>query len=325
MKNREKILGMISLTAGILFLAVMIFNSVVAVRGLSEEYQKVINYNGTDEVILTLSYDDGFYGSVGFGMTPEVGRQSVMTEISLFARNSLKAIDRRIISCGITYTLFAVALMGYGLYVAGKDDPKKQVLKTTAIVIIMFTVFMITVIIAHNVLKVAFYPPDGFSLLLLETSLLSVIGGMCAVGLAIRNVRFHLVTAIIAVPLVFVLFLFSTQFEFRLNVPDRIYPAEYPYDQHGPGYSEIISSQYTGKKEETEYPENPDALTGIGRIGAIVYEAADPFSGSTLFTADEMMAVDGYVKRVGLIQPMLYALKAIAWIAAGLFLNKGNK
>jgi len=90
MKNREKILGMISLTAGILFLAVMIFNSVMAVKGLSEEYQKVINYNGTEEVILSLSYDDGFYGSVGFGMTPEVGRQSVMTEVSLFARNSQK-------------------------------------------------------------------------------------------------------------------------------------------------------------------------------------------------------------------------------------------
>ena len=87
MKNREKILGMISLTAGILFLAVMIFNSVMAVKGLSEEYQKVINYNGTEEVILSLSYDDGFYGSVGFGMTPEVGRQSLMTEVSLFARN----------------------------------------------------------------------------------------------------------------------------------------------------------------------------------------------------------------------------------------------
>ncbi|MBR6958024.1 MAG: hypothetical protein IKH73_06215, partial [Erysipelotrichaceae bacterium] len=233
MKNREKILGMISLTAGILFLAVMIFNSVMAVKGLAEEYQKVINYNGTEEVILSLSYDDGFYGSVGFGMTPEVGRQSVMTEVSLFARNSLKAIDRRIISCGITYTLFAVSLMGYGLYVAGKDDPKKQVLKTAVIVLIMFAVFMVTVITAHMILKVSFYAPDGFSLLLLETSLLSVIGGMCAVGLAIRNVRFHLMTAIIAVPLVFILFLFSTQFEFRLNVPDRIYPAEYPYDKHG--------------------------------------------------------------------------------------------
>jgi len=215
--------------------------------------------------------------------------------------------------------------MGYGLYVAGKDDPKKQVLKTAVIVLIMFAVFMVTVIIAHNVLKVSFYPPDGFSLLLLETSLLSVIGGMCAVGLAIRNVRFHFATAIIAVPLVFILFLFSTQFEFRLNVPDRIYPAEYPYDKHGPSYSEIISSQHTGKNGETEYPENPDALTGIGRAGAIAYEIIDPFSGSTLFTADEMMAVDGYVKRVGLIQPMLYALKAIAWIAAGLFMNKGNK
>ena len=326
MKDKKKVIGIMLMIAGMAFLAFMSFNTFKAINSLAADYHNVMAGDYTADTDLYIVYDDGFYGSIGFGANLNPTSSSFEAKRSAFIENALKGADSRIVSCGILYTMIAVSAMAYYMHVSAENDMHKYVLYTVVAVLGGFVAYMAVCIITHVVRKTPFYPPLGYDGLLLFASLMAVIAGMCAVGMLLRAVRYKLLIALIVIPVIFGLFIFSSQFECRLNMPDKIESFEYLRDKFEADstayYDEKANAMVIeGKYYYPEQTDNPDALMGTARAGAIAFETVNPFSGNGIFMTDEILSNEYDGLRVAPLVTLVYILKAIAWVMAALFIK----
>lgn len=318
MEKKDRLIAKLSLVLALLFFIGILAVSFIAVKEMAADYFVLKNADLSQGLSAGILYNDRLYGQIMHGIILDPGDPGNAAAMESFLKTALGAIDRRIIVCGILYTMLTMAVMAYYLYHTDKDNGVKHVIRIALTAVVLFTVFMTVILISHLAMHMPFYFNDAYGMLIIITALAAIIAGNCALAVLLRKVPFKKTAAIISIPVVFALFIFSAQFETRLVLPDKVDSFEYLNDlimddSLESRYDEERNVMIIGDKEyEPETADNPDALRGVGRIAAIAFEALDPYSGNSLFMADDFAIEAG--TRVGVIMTGLYLIKAAAWI-----------
>ena len=241
---------------------------------------------------------------------------------------SLGSIDRMIVFTCTFYALFINLLLAYPLW---RRFGRRKGVHVAAIALSVLGAFassLGSILITHAACALPFYFPTGRPLLTLAVGLLSGIGGLCAVGLLLRLIRWKRIAAVLVIPLVFIIAipqleegLFTTPTMESFDSAHTYYESLGGEDFDGPlYYDEERGVLVVGDREfEPEIVPNPDCLVGAPRVLGIVAEAANPFSGNAL-----TMIADA-VPEVPLWALALYALKALAWIVLPAILTRRKK
>lgn len=323
MNDKDKsILSRILLIADIAALVAVSLFTVSAVKIMGEKCHELREADISKDHSGIIYYDDHLYAMLGFGIeidARETGNEERMDE---FITSSLRSIDERVYGTFAIYTMVIAAALALFLYETFRNKHILSiVLSTMLIYLLLFGVFALSSLI-H---EIPVYLPRGEACIGLIVSILSVVGGCCALGLLIRKIRFKKITALLAIPLVIALFIFGTIFEAQLYCPKQIesfdyitssisedYEGEYLYDDNR---NVIIVD---GKEYGPQLVDNPNYLKGAGRIGAFAFELADPYSGNGLELVRQFNLEDGNIAS-GQGLPywvyLIYGIKALCWIA----------
>ena len=323
--KKKDLFRYVTLVAFLAFLAVLTVFSIPAVRKLAECYQEIKNGDLVKGFIGNIYYDDGLYVALGSGIEIVANEPNAGQRLKDFLNASLLSIDKSILACGLFYTMIAVSFLLYNLFSNKEESRKKQILKTAITTVLVFAFYLGMILIAHFIFHVPFCVPGVKELLAIITGLMSIIAGSCAAGLLIKAVPFKRIISVILIPVIILLFILSAGFEARLFMPSKIDSFDYVYEMK----EEILDENYEGEVyyddnknvlvvEGMEYPpesaDNPDSLRGVSRIGAFLFEAVDPYSGTGLFLAETAAEIDS--------NPLIsagYLLKAAVWIALAKF------
>lgn len=323
--KKKDLFRCVTAVAFLSFLVVLTVFSVLAVRKLAECYETLKNGDLVNGFTGSIYYDDKLYIMLGHGIEVVANEPNAGQRLNDFLNASLLSIDKSILACGLFYTMIAVSFLLYNLFSNKEESGKKQVFKTALTTVLTFTFYLGMILISHLIFHVPFCIPEIKELLAIFAGLTSIIAGSCAAGFLIKVVPFKKIVSIILIPVIILLFMLSTAFEARLFMPSRIDSFDYVYEMK----EEILDKNYEGEVyydedknvlvvEGEEYPpeqiDNPDSLRGPSRIGAFLFEAADPYSGTGLFLAEKALEIDS--------SPLLsagYLLKAAIWIALAKF------
>ena len=179
------------------------------------------------------------------------------------------------------------------------------------------------------------HPADGYTAIYLRISGYSILFPQRrssvrasgkhsgALALLLRKIRFKKIAAVAAIPVVYVLFLFSSTLEIGIFSPSQVSSFDYVYDTVGDAYE---SAYYDDQKDvlivkETEYPPesvpNPEHLTGIAYAGAIIYEVLDPYTSTSLSLVKHEADAT-----VSLFVLLLYMVKGVLWMVIPAILQK---
>ena len=320
MKQKKSYLPFFSLL--MIALAVVVFGYVLyrtytAIRTLGAAYQQIANADLNNGLKAVLNYDDGINASLGFGAeilstdaNKEVLRQGFLSE------NLLK-IDRFILSSGLVYLMMVHALLAFPLYLRFSDSRKGHALSVILSAFVLFGIYAGVVYVGHSISRMPFDLSSVFSSLL---GVCCIAAGGCALGLLLAALPNQVIPAIVAVPLIYALFLFGSVIEAKLYCPETVDSFDYVYQLH----PEILQEGYSGQAYYDEeknvmvidgeafapqLAENPEHLRGIGRIGGIAYEVIDPYSGTSLSLMESSTEMS-----VPVLSRILYLLKAVLWI-----------
>ena len=325
--KKKDLFRIITIVAFIAFLVMLTVCSYQAVKQLSECYEFLRNGDIAKGFIGTVYYDDHLYASIGMGLEVLPNESGAKQRLTEFLHTSLLSIDRRIFSCGLVYTMFGISLLLYNPFSEREENRKKQIFKTIALVFGTYAFFIGMINVLCALFHLPFYFPGFKDLFSIFTGLVCIVAGCCAFGILLKIFRFKKILAIVMFPVVLLLFLFSTSFEGQLYSPDKIDSFDYVYeidsrilDENFEGECYYDSDKNVMVVEGKEYPpeqiDNPEHLRGLSRIGAFLFEAADPYSGSTLYMAQEISEIES--------NPLLslgYLLKAACWIALSKFIK----
>lgn len=308
--KRERIFEILLLvTAGIALLAVLIL-SFTAVKGLSNNYQELVNADLTKDYSGRIYYDDRLYVVLGKGVVLDetaavTDRPAIMTS---FLKEALFYIDQRIFAAGVLYAMMISVIALYPLM-------KRNVRMIWLISPFIYVIYLVFEVLMHAVLSVPFYFPDISGFVKILCGLIAVSGGTCAVSLLIKHARYQKLVSVLIIPVVFILFLIGMYIEFGMYSPKTVDSFDYLYSMD----SRILEEGYYDSEknvlifEDKEYPpeqaENPEHYTGIKYLGASLFEILDPYSGSCLTMVEQAMEHE-----VGLLIYGIYALKGLIWI-----------
>ena len=325
--KKKDLFRIITIVAFIAFLVALTVCSYMAVRQLSECYEFLKNGDIVKGFSGTIYYYDHIYASIGHGLEVLPNEQGAKQRLTEFLQTSLLSIDKRILSCGLVYTMFGTSLLLYNLFSDKEESRRKQILKTVAAVFGTYVLFIGMINVLCALFHVPFYFPGFKDLLSIFAGLVCIVAGCCVFGILLRVIRFKRILAIVMVPVVLLLFLFSTSFEGQLYSPAEIDSFDYVYEID----SRILDENFEGEcyydldknvmvVEGKEYPpekvDNPEHLKGLSRISAFLYEAVDPYSGTTLYMAQEISEIES--------SPLIslgYLLKAAFGIALSKFIK----
>ena len=216
MKKGQKVLGAILLTAAVLGLAGILFLTFGAVKDLSVSYHAMQEADLTEEYTGTLIYDDHLYAMIGNGIEIDETVTDRAGMMGAFLEDALRTIDMRILSAGIIYAMMISAVAAYPLMCRYGEKRGAHVGAACCSVVVCYFIYLASVLILCRAFGVPFRLPALSGLLRLAAGLLCTMGGSCALAVLISSVRFGAVAAVLAVPLVFALFLFSMLFEAQL-------------------------------------------------------------------------------------------------------------
>ncbi len=316
MTKRTDLLSKILFFIAAAALAAVLFMTVNPVKEMSDRYRKIASDDLSDGFNGTIWYDDHLYAVLGHGseiMAEDPDRQA---QFDRFLTSSLHSIDERVYGASVLYTMMISALTLLEI----REGERNRILKTVLFVCAIYALILIAFIISCLFFKVPVYPPSLPSLTCLAIGLLSVIGGDCAVLLLLEKIRYKKVAAILIVPLIFILFLFTTSLETMLYSPahvdsfayltdslseEQIADAYYDEDQN------IIV--YQGKGYGPEQVPNEEHLKGSARIGALLLETIDPYSGNAIEIVRQINGLP-----IPIYAILFYTSKALIWI----FLSK---
>ncbi len=326
MKKSELIIGKIALLIGAFFLCASIFMMYSAISQLSDDYRDVSSADLSQEYSGTLSYDDHIYAQLVFGLMndPADGQREAFR--AGFIKDSLSAIDKRIISTSLFYVLIVTTLLQFWLYQKNRHNFMQHFLFTGITVLLLFTCYFVAAYALNAAFKVPYYFPPAQDFLTITASLLTVIAGSIVLAAIIRWIRYKTVTSVLAVFAAVMLFMFSSVTESGL-ISDRTVES-FAYIQEID--SRILDENYDGPLYydeernvvvigdtvyEPQYEPNPDYFTGVKRIGAVCFEAVNPYGGSGLY-----LISDAIEKMLSPLTSGLYVIKAAIWtVLASMF------
>ena len=322
--------GMLSLMCTILLLSSVLILSLRGIRNMSREYQALLHMDLSSGSRGSIGYEDGLFGSIESGIEIDPSDSEKGERLRDFTESSLRAIDKRILTCILIYTMLISAAASYWLYVRYGRDRLKHVLSIFIAVMLLYAVLLAAILMAGAASGMPFYFPGAGEIPLLIVSIPAVLGGSCFLGWLLRMIRFKRIAALMALPAVLLHFMQGTVFEAGRfcapEVPSFAYIAEeiepriYEDDYEGTVY-------YDQEKDVivlngAEYPPrqapNPDYLTGTGRAAACIFEILSPYSGNGLFMIHE---AENIRPAAGILS--LYVLNALAF--AALPLLSGNR
>ena len=218
-KDLFKVLTLFAFTAFLIVLAVFSFQAICL---LKENYEILRNGDLSKGFSGSIFYDDRLYASIGFGLEIVANEPDAAERLSSFFSSSFLSIDRRILSCGLVYTMFGTSLLLYDLFSDADEDRKRQILKTVAAVFGTYIFYVVMIRVMHMACRIPFYLPGPGSLFSIFAGLVSITGGCCAMGILLRKLPFKKIPAILMVLLVILLFLFSAGIESRFLMPEKI-------------------------------------------------------------------------------------------------------
>ena len=313
-KRKKGLPGLLMLTAAAaVILAVSVFQ-VKGIRNMAQGYHDLMDSSLAEDTMGYIAYDDGIYSSIGFGieiLAEETGKAERRED---FARTSLTEVYRNIRAVDVLYVIAASALAALFICDRFCSSAAKHCTAIAAAAVSTYALLALVRAAASAVFRVPAPLPSGTDIASLAVCILSVIGGGCAEGLMLRRLKHRNIAAVIAVPLVLVLFILSASFGGQLYQPSEIPSFDYVWDIEG---EEAVEEFYYDEEKDVmcgrgkEYPPemmpNPDKLTGMSAAFAAVFEAADPWSGAGL---ELVRSITG---GAGPFVYLLYALKALAW------------
>lgn len=315
-----KAIGKLLFAAAVVMLAGVLILAALSVKTLSGEYLTLKNADISQPITGSVSYNDRLYAQLGFGVETDPADGDAEAFLSEFLDESLQKIDLRILSSGILYTMTIVTVAALFLYEKFGRDAKRHTRAVLLAVFAVYAVYVASVAVLHRLFGVPFSLPSGAYLLAAAVSLGCVAGGSCVLAFVLRVLRFKKTAAVLAVPAVFLMFLFGTVFEAKLYVAPTVDSFEYvaSIDERVTDTASDVEAYYDEGKNVlivagTEYPprqvENPDYAKGGERVGAYLFELVSPYAGNGLFMIQETEEMT-----VPLFFTALYALKALALI-----------
>ena len=330
MKSYRKIFGAILLTIAVLSFAGILFRTHGAVKDLSVSYHVMTEADLSGDYSGALIYDDHLYAMIGKGVEIDGTVTDRGRMMNAFLDDALRAIEARILSAGVIYAMMICAVAAYPIY--GRYGGKRGIhvcavcLSTAMCCLVYFA----AVLILFRTYGVPFYFPTIPTLLRLAAGLLCVVGGSCVLALLISVVRFKAAVSVIAVPIVFVLFMAGLFFEIQLyneptvdsfaylaEIDERVLDEDYAGELYYDDEKNVVVLE--GKEYPPRQERNPEHLFGIGRWGGFLYEVLDPYSGNSLYLAEQESSAGISIHVYG-----LYALKAALWICAAFILKGKN-
>ena len=320
--------GYVSFAAAVLVLILLLYLSLSAVRRLAEDLNRNHTTDPEQGFDAVLTYDDSLYAVVLYGQEILPGDPDHEDHLETFERSSLEKIGSRIFSAGAVYTLFVICVLTYYIYTASNNNTVLYAKSTSFFTVIIYIVYIFFVWIFHNAMRIPFYLPSWNDLFMVITGVLPIIGGTCAAGMLLRKIRFKKTAAVIIIPVILVLFLFSFALEFGLFEEEKIRSFDYVADLD----SRILEDEYAdqayyddekdvlifdGKEYPPEMLDNPDHLSGAARAGALLYELAFPYAGSSMPLVGQETGAE-----IPFFIYLIYILKSFCWTFLPIYLKK---
>ena len=323
--KKDRLFGILAFAAGMMILLAVLAVTVYAVNETADQYHRLFEPGFIIPQTVSISYSDHIYTEIGFGITIDLEDPATPERLKIFLSDSLTQIDQRILTSVIIYTMVICAVFAYPIYLRHRYDLKKHILSVFLTTAGVFVLFNAAVIIAFTVRDVPFYFPDVFRSILIGTGIVSVIAGLCAVAMLLRTVRLKKLTALAAVPLTVLLFMFGAVFQGGLYSPEKQDSFSYVYEIETRLTDPDFTDAYYDEEKNvlvvggTEYPprqvDNDEYYRGAARIGAYAYNVLDPFSGCTLPMVQEFIE-----NRLPVNAVVLHILLAVLWIAVPILL-----
>lgn len=316
--KKSDIISKILFTAAAAALAAVLFMTVTSVKEMSDGYQKIASDDLTDGFNGTIWYDDHLYAVLGYGSQITADDPDKQAAFDRFLSTSIRFIDERVYGASVLYTMMISTLILLQIH----EGNGKRILKTALSVCVIYAIILIAFILSCLLFRIPVYPPSLSSLTCLVISLLSLIGGNSAALLLMEKTRYRKVTAILIVPLIFILFLFTTALEAMLYSP--VYVDSFAYLTDSLSEEQMADAYYDEDQNIIVYqgegygPEqilNEEHLTGAARIGALLLEAIDPYSGNAI---EIVRQINGLPMPFYAI--LFYTLKALIWIFLSMFM-----
>ena len=318
-KRTDGLFGRLMLGIGTVGFLMVLYLSFSAVRTLGEHYTEMKQADLSQVYSGTVYYDDSLYACTGYGIETDPADPDTPKILQEYLDSSLTSIDQVILSVGAVYTMFIASFAAFYQYINHQDNHRGHVRSILLGGILVYVLYTAAIVLMYALNHIPFLLPDARSLLDVGVSLLSVLGGLCALGLLIRIIPLKKIASLAAIPLVFVLFLFSAVSEGQLCLPAYQKSFAYLAEIDSRVLEEDFDGYYYDEEKDVvvldgkEYPPqivpNPDYLTGTDRVKAYVFEALDPFSGSAFSMMEKAAEC-----QAPLIYPACYALKALFWI-----------
>ncbi len=330
MNNRAKrTFGIVSFIVGIVMFVAIVFMTVLAIKRVSISYHSLKQMDLSSDFSGSITYVDHIYGALGCGIEIDHNDSNKDAQMTAFLESSLKAINGTMLSCSLLYVMVIVTVMAFWLYSLFGQNKIKHIVSIILSVLVIYALLVMTIIISHSALKMPFYFPLGAEWIILAVSILGVISGSCILAWMLRIIRYKCAVAIIAVPLVMLLFVIGTGFEGQLYssptvdsfdyVAQEIEPRIYDKDFDGNVYYDEEENVLVlnGEKYEPRQVANPDYLTGVARWGTILFEILSPYAGNGLFMIYKAAEIT-----VSPFVLLLYALKSSVLIVLPALLRK---
>ena len=323
----NKIFAWVMALAGAIILAAVLILSFRAVKTLGTYYRMFTEADLSQPFKNALFYEDNLYASVGYGIEILPGDSGKEATLSSFIGSSMYGIGLRVFSVGIFYTMMICTVLAFPLYQASKGKKGRHVFFAVLSVFGVYALYLGAVALVHKMYDIPFFFPEGRDLFVILTGIFSVAGGMCALAYVIRSIAVKKLISLFAIPVVFALFIFGVPFQAGLYTSPTVDSFAYIGDID-PRYSDesydgVVYDEeknvmvVDGKEYAPEQVPNPDYLSGTSRIGAAIFEVADPLSGNSLPLVNEIIE-----KPVPAYALFGHIVKGILWIVLPLVIKK---
>ena len=293
---------------GLLALSILSFQ---ATRDMAEGYHRIQNADLSAGLKDSFYYDDKLYAVLGHGVEIDMEDPNKEETRNVFLKDSLQNIDTRIMSADVLYGMLLETALAYPLL----ERKKKGLLPVVASVLLIFLLLWGMNVLFSAIHRIPFYLPSGNTLICIAIGLLSVMAGTSVLLWILGRVRHKKIVSVLAVPVVFVLFIVSLLFEGGLYSPKYVESFDYLSEQ-----LEISENAYYDEEknaiiiEETAYPpqktENPDYMSGPMRIPAYALEILNPYAGNSLEFLRQILGKDG----LPLLLCLCYTLKSCGYL-----------
>ncbi len=309
----------VSVWLGLLALAILVTAAVKncsAVKRLSGDYLALTEteFQAGDSAVLM--YDDGLYAQMVRGIDLDETVADMRSTVDSFAREALPDLADRAYAAGVLYVMAACAAGALLICEQSRENSLKQVLLTVSAAAGSYLLFAAILKGAAAVYRVPFPLPSREASKMLVPSLLSVMGGSCALGLMLRKIKYKKTAAVLAIPLVFVLFLVGTGIEAGLYSPKTVssfsYVVELVGEENMGGYyydEEKNAVVGNGQEFPPEIVPNPEHTVGAKRAAGLGLTVINPYSGNGL----ELLRQELYAG-IPLWAVLLHIVKSVFWI-----------